>query len=54
MKRSPDDRRGPREIPFAISLLFIPFLLVAGPLSIPVTRTMRLYRRHKSGVSFIK
>ena len=47
MKRSPDDRRGPREIPFPISLLFIPLLLVAYPLSIPVSRIMRIYHRRK-------
>jgi hypothetical protein len=47
MKRSPDDRRGPRKIPFLIGLLLLPVLVIAGILSTPVSKIMCIYHRRK-------
>lgn len=46
MRGTSAERSGPREIPFSLSLLFIPVLLVAGLLSIPVGAVMVVYFRH--------
>ena len=46
MRGTSSERSGPREIPFPLSLLFIPVLLVAGLPSIPVGAVMIVYFRH--------